>query len=203
MFIRFNGIPDYWPKSIQFSNAGVLHHYWWAEYWSKSFSRILLSINKDSVKKIRVFNTRATTQYSISWRFRASSGSKSRSWQSFVFNIYESFFFFQIFSGILCRPVALSIPYLILLFYSPFVPVATSRTIRGHTGYFLKAVIAITSLIILSQIAFQIFLVSIEGTEYFKSCEFLEILFRHIGFIKLSDVTWVDAINQSIFWSKN
>lgn len=95
---------------------------------------------------------------------------------------------FFIISGILCRPVALSIPYLIFLFYTPFVPVATARTIRGHTGYFYKLAIAITSIIILLQIAFQIVLLA-EGSQFLKSCEFLELLFRHIGMIKLNDIT--------------
>lgn len=95
---------------------------------------------------------------------------------------------FVYFAGILCRPVALSIPYLILLFYIPCVPVATSKTIRGHTGYFFKLSIAITTIIVLLQVAFQIVLVS-EGREFLQACEFLEILFRHIGMIQFNDVT--------------
>lgn len=94
---------------------------------------------------------------------------------------------FVLFSGILCRPVALSIPYLILLFYIPFVPVATSKTIRGHTGYFFKIAIAISTIIVSLQIAFQIVLVT-KGAEFLQACEFLQILFRHIGMIQLSDV---------------
>lgn len=95
-------------------------------------------------------------------------------------------FFLQI--GIVCRPVALSIPYLIFLFYTPFVPLATSKTIRAHTGYYFKLVIAITSIVVLLQIAFQLVLV-FEGSDFLKSCEFLEILFRHIGMIKLNNIT--------------
>lgn len=92
------------------------------------------------------------------------------------------------FAGILCRPVALSIPYLILLFYIPFVPVATSKTIRGHAGYFFKVAIAISTIIVLLQIAFQIVLFT-KGQGFLQACEFLEILFRHIGMIELADVT--------------
>lgn len=88
----------------------------------------------------------------------------------------------------MCRPVALSIPYLILLFYTPFVPVATTKTIRGHAGYFFKAAIAVNTIIVLLQIAFQIVLVS-ENQDFLQSCEFLEILFRHIGMIRFNDVT--------------
>lgn len=100
----------------------------------------------------------------------------------------DLYIIFVYFAGILCRPVALSIPYLILLFYLPFVPVATSKTIRGHTGYFFKLSIAISTIIVLLQVAFQIVLVS-EGKEFLQACEFLEILFRHIGMIRLNDVT--------------
>lgn len=101
-------------------------------------------------------------------------------------NCAYSQFFFP--AGILVRPVALSIPYLILLFYTPFVPVATTKTIRGHTGYFFKAAIALSTITVLLQIAFQIFLLS-EEQNLLESCEFLEILFRHIGMIRLNDVT--------------
>lgn len=91
-------------------------------------------------------------------------------------------------AGILCRPVALSVPYLILLFYTPCVPVATTKTIRGHTGYFFKAAIAISTIVVILQVAFQIVLAS-EGQGFLPSCEFLEILFRHIGMIRLNGVT--------------
>lgn len=90
------------------------------------------------------------------------------------------------FAGIICRPVALSIPYLLFLFYIPYVPLATTKTIRGHTGYYFKFVIAITTLIVLLQIAFQVVVVA-EGSEFLKRCEFLEILFRHIGMIKVTN----------------
>ncbi|XP_055299160.1 piezo-type mechanosensitive ion channel component isoform X9 [Sitodiplosis mosellana] len=93
---------------------------------------------------------------------------------------------------ILVRPVALSIPYLILLFYIPFVPVATTKTIRGHTGYFFKAAIALSTITVLLQISFQIVLVS-KGSDFLQSCEFLEILFRHIGMISLHDVTLISV----------
>lgn len=91
-------------------------------------------------------------------------------------------------AGILCRPVALAIPYLLFLLYIPFVPCATIKTIRGHTGYYFRLVIGVTAVITLLQIAFQVVLLA-RGEEFFKSCEFLEILFRHIGLIKLNKLT--------------
>lgn len=95
------------------------------------------------------------------------------------------FLFLSCFVGIICRPVALSIAYLLFLFYIPFVPLATTKTIRGHAGYYFKLVIAITSIIVLLQIAFQVVLLA-EDSEFLKSCEFREMLFRHIGMIKVS-----------------
>lgn len=109
---------------------------------------------------------------------------------NFSFFSCQRFSFSFFFAGILIRPVALSIPYLILLFYTPFVPVATTKTIRGHTGYFFKAAIALSTITVLLQIAFQIYLIS-DGNNLLKPCEFLEILFRHIGMIRLNEVTWV------------
>lgn len=89
------------------------------------------------------------------------------------------------FSGILYHPVGLTFPYLLLLLYLPFVPVATVKTIRGHTGYYFQIAIAVIVLIFLVQIAFQIVLVAL-GEEIVSSCNFLEILLRHIGLTKFN-----------------
>jgi hypothetical protein len=69
----------------------------------------------------------------------------------------------------------------------PFIPVATSKSIKGRTGLFLKILIGITVLLCLIQIAFQIVLVVI-GDDFLPKCEFLELLFRHIGLIRLDDI---------------
>lgn len=106
-------------------------------------------------------------------------------------NIISSTLFvllFDFFSGILIRPVALSIPYALALFYIPFVPCATIKTIRGHTGCYFRLIIGVTAVITLLQISFQVVLVA-KGSDFLKSCEFLDILFRHIGLIKLSKLT--------------
>uniref|UniRef100_A0A336MKE4 CSON001936 protein n=1 Tax=Culicoides sonorensis TaxID=179676 RepID=A0A336MKE4_CULSO len=118
--------------------------------------------------------------------------------------------------GLLFRPVLLSLPYLLFLLYLPFVPVATIKTMRGmeilffsqefkvkvkinaisgHTGYFLASFIGVSLLLVLLQIAFQIVLAVI-GSDFLVHCEFLEKLFRHLGFIKLSGVPW----QQWILW---
>lgn len=93
--------------------------------------------------------------------------------------------FFSPFTGVLIRPVALALPYLLLLLLIPFVPVATIKTIKRQTGYYFSAAIALTVLILLLQIAFQVVLVAL-GEEFLQQCEFLETLFRHIGMIKFN-----------------
>lgn len=65
----------------------------------------------------------------------------------------------------------------------------------GHTGYFLASFIGISLLLVLLQIAFQI-VVGVIGSDFLEHCEFLEKLFRHLGFIKLSGVPW----QQWILW---
>lgn len=92
---------------------------------------------------------------------------------------------FASFSGILYRPVGLTLPYLLLLLYLPFVPVATEKTIRGHPGYYFQISIALTVVIFLVQIAFQIVLATL-GEQIVSSCNFLEIVLRHIGMIKFN-----------------
>lgn len=47
--------------------------------------------------------------------------------------------------------------------------------------------IAISTIIVLLQVAFQIVLAS-EGKGFLQACEFLEILFRHIGMIRLNNL---------------
>lgn len=84
--------------------------------------------------------------------------------------------------GILYRPLGLTLPYLLLLLYLPFVPVATVKTIRGHTGYYFQFSIAIIVLIFLVQVSFQIVLLSL-GQQIVSSCNFLEI---HLGIIKFN-----------------
>lgn len=117
-------------------------------------------------------------------------------------------------SGILLRPVLLSFPYLLFLFYLPFVPVAAPRSIRGepvarardfywlltwqidfpfaissagHTGYYLKLLIFVSTLLCLAQSAFQI-LLAVLGNELIAKCEFLEILLRHVGVVRFDEL---------------
>lgn len=93
--------------------------------------------------------------------------------------------YFRSFSGILYRPVGLTLPYLLLLLYLPFVPVATEKTIRGHSGYYFQISIALIVIIFLVQIAFQIVLATL-GAEIVETCNFLESVLRHIGMIKFN-----------------
>lgn len=88
---------------------------------------------------------------------------------------------------VLFRPVALSVPYLLLLLYMPWVPIASAKTIKRHTGCYFSIAIALCTIIVLLQIAFQILLATM-GPTFLEQCAFLEILFRHIGMIKLNQM---------------
>jgi len=79
------------------------------------------------------------------------------------------------------------LPYLLFLFYLPFVPVASYRSVKGHTGYYLKLLIFVSVLLVLAQIAFQI-LLTVLGNDFIAKCEFLEILLRHVGLVRLDEL---------------
>lgn len=87
----------------------------------------------------------------------------------------------------LMRPVGLSLPYLLFLFGLPFVPVATPRSIKGSAGLYFKLFISLSILLLVGQIAFQIVLIAL-GDQLIESCQFLEILLRHIGLVKFQDL---------------
>ncbi|XP_018346601.1 PREDICTED: piezo-type mechanosensitive ion channel component isoform X2 [Trachymyrmex septentrionalis] len=88
------------------------------------------------------------------------------------------------------RPTGLSIVYLGLMLYSPMVPIPTHKTMIGHTGIYLKTCICLAFLVVIAQITFHIVLLSLPPYGYFlQNCEFLEKLFRHIGFVRLDNAS--------------
>uniref|UniRef100_A0A8D8C813 Piezo-type mechanosensitive ion channel component n=1 Tax=Culex pipiens TaxID=7175 RepID=A0A8D8C813_CULPI len=95
----------------------------------------------------------------------------------------------------LLRPVGLSLPYLIFLLALPFVPVATPRSIKGSTGIYFKIYIAVSILLLLGQIAFQIVFVVL-GYELIEQCQFTEILLRHVGLVKFEDLN----ASMVVYW---
>lgn len=56
--------------------------------------------------------------------------------------------------------------------------------LAGHTGVYLKLLISVSTLLCLVQIAFQI-LLAVLGNDFVEKCEFLEILLRHVGLVRL------------------
>lgn len=129
-------------------------------------------------------------------------------------------------TGCFLRPVGLSLPYLIFLLYLPFVPVASQRSIRGkvktdnlrlfkifydnryrvhttgHTGYYLKLLIFVSFCLSAVQIAFQV-LLAVLGNDLITKCEFLEILLRHVGVVRLDSLEWAWKIIQKNFFFYN
>ncbi|XP_014483161.1 PREDICTED: piezo-type mechanosensitive ion channel component isoform X3 [Dinoponera quadriceps] len=88
------------------------------------------------------------------------------------------------------RPVGLSAAYLALMLYSPIIPIPMRGTMPQHTRTYLKICICLAFIIVVAQIAFHIVLLSLPPYGYFlQNCEFMEKLFRHIGFVRLDSAS--------------
>lgn len=59
--------------------------------------------------------------------------------------------------------------------------------LSGRTGVYLKLLIVVSTLLGLVQIAFQILLIVL-GNNFVEKCEFLEILLRHVGLVRLDEL---------------
>jgi len=57
----------------------------------------------------------------------------------------------------------------------------------GPTGYYLKLLIFVCFCLAAVQIAFQI-LLAVLGNDFIAKCEFLEVLLRHVGVVRLDDL---------------
>ena len=57
----------------------------------------------------------------------------------------------------------------------------------GHTGYYLKILIFFSVILCLVQVAFQI-LLAVLGNDLVRKCEFLELLLRHVGLVRLDNL---------------
>lgn len=75
------------------------------------------------------------------------------------------------------------------------MPVATPRSIKGSTGIYFKIYIAVSILLLLGQIAFQIVFVVL-GYELIEQCTFTEILLRHVGLVKFEDLN----ASMVVYW---
>lgn len=90
------------------------------------------------------------------------------------------------------RPSALGLLYFLFMLYFPFVPVPTTESMQGHTGLYLKILILVASLTTLSQIIFQVALAALPPYGGFlQACESYELILRHIGYIRLDNMTVV------------
>ncbi|XP_050488620.1 piezo-type mechanosensitive ion channel component isoform X7 [Bombus huntii] len=98
---------------------------------------------------------------------------------------------------IIWRPVGLSLVYLALVLYSPHVPVPDAKTMAGHTGHYLKTCIGLSFLTTVSQLTFHIVLLALPAYGHFlHNCESMEMIFRHIGFVRLDSASaW-----EIFFW---
>nr|XP_031827665.1 piezo-type mechanosensitive ion channel component isoform X1 [Nomia melanderi] len=98
---------------------------------------------------------------------------------------------------IIWRPVGLSLVYLGLMLYSPFVPIPDQKTMAGHTGVYLKTCIGLSFLTAVSQFTFHIVLLSLPAYGHFlQNCELMEVIFRHLGFVRLDSA----SLWEVFFW---
>ncbi|XP_033209745.1 piezo-type mechanosensitive ion channel component isoform X3 [Belonocnema kinseyi] len=95
------------------------------------------------------------------------------------------------------RPVGLSLVYLTLMFCSPMISIPTHKSMKGHTGRFLKACLCLSFLVALTQITFHIVLLALPPYGHFlQNCELLEKIFRHVGLVRLDDA----SVFEIVFW---
>ncbi|CAK9812745.1 Piezo-type mechanosensitive ion channel component [Anthophora plagiata] len=98
---------------------------------------------------------------------------------------------------IIWRPVGLSLVYLALMLYSPHVPIPDAKTMAGHTGHYLKTCIGLSFLTTTSQFTFHIVLLALPTYGHFlQNCESMEVIFRHIGFVRLDSA----SVWEIFFW---
>uniref|UniRef100_T1JJ10 Piezo TM1-24 domain-containing protein n=1 Tax=Strigamia maritima TaxID=126957 RepID=T1JJ10_STRMM len=88
---------------------------------------------------------------------------------------------------------ALSFIYLLLFLVLPLMPSPTTKSMRGHTGRFIIAILLLSLMTTISHLSFQIYLLADQPYgEFLINCERLEVIFRYIGFIRYNDL---DVLN--------
>jgi len=66
--------------------------------------------------------------------------------------------------------------------------------VSGHTGRYLKAVLGLSLLNVIAQVAFQVLLLAMPPYAFFlQNCEWLEVLLRGLGFVRFDDIALTDA----------
>ncbi|XP_055298732.1 piezo-type mechanosensitive ion channel component-like isoform X4 [Sitodiplosis mosellana] len=96
---------------------------------------------------------------------------------------------------IVSRPTILSIPYLLFLFYAPYLPFSTKKPAHSHTRWFFKCVIGKSAIIVLVQIGLQLTLYA-KDQNSLRSLVFFGQHLHNIGVTEL-----YNADTQSFCWS--
>lgn len=86
--------------------------------------------------------------------------------------------------GVILRPAALSIPYLLFLFYAPFLPAGKRKKMHSHSRCFLKCVSGVAAIIVLLQIGLQITLFA-KKLEHLTSMGVWGQFVQDIGIVEL------------------
>lgn len=101
--------------------------------WKDHFSSFIRTMSVFSIGKSLVFDSNAFLQKNI-----------------FISNL----------PGIICRPAILSIPYLLFLFYIPFLSARDHTSFYSHARNFFKYIVFTTFTIVLSQFCVHMFLLT-------------------------------------------
>lgn len=88
--------------------------------------------------------------------------------------------------GLICRPAVISIPYLVLLFYAPFLKYDSTSNFYNRVKWFSKLIITATSINLVLQIILQILLWS-NGVDSMDTFGFWGHFLQNIGLTELFD----------------
>ncbi|XP_068116956.1 piezo-type mechanosensitive ion channel component 1 isoform X3 [Hyperolius riggenbachi] len=91
---------------------------------------------------------------------------------------------------------ALSLIYLLFLLLLPWFAGPSAQSMRGHTGRFLKSLLAISIIFLASQLIFQLCLHTVPGLDDLlgHNCSDWEVLARHVGVTRLDIHDWANTI---------
>ncbi|KAG8229185.1 hypothetical protein J437_LFUL001057, partial [Ladona fulva] len=111
---------------------------------------------------------------------------------------YSNFFHYAVSSSwksaAILRQNGLSFIYLLLLLVSPAIPLPTTDFHKGHASRFIKSVLILSFIVCISQLVFQITLLSLPPYGHFLvNCNLLEQSLRHLGLVRLNGISAQDG----------
>ncbi|KAK7483051.1 hypothetical protein BaRGS_00025714 [Batillaria attramentaria] len=124
---------------------------------------------------------------------------RSRVVKAVCFSLFRILLPLTLLAAAVVRFNAVSFTYLVCLLFTPLLPYPSLGFLNGKTGWFLKALIVLSALPVLTHIVFHIVLVAIatHSEPYgsmFPNCSANEKLVRQIGFQRLDGVPFEQGV---------